>query len=78
MLARHVDLGAADPYVVLGIERGLPFAEVRRRYHRLVAESHPDRMIARGVPEEFISIATSRLAAINAAYETIERGLRAA
>jgi len=78
MLARHVDLGKADPYVVLGIERGLPFSEVRRRYHRLVAESHPDRMIARGVPEEFIAIATTRLAAINAAYESIERGLRAA
>ena len=78
ILARHVDLGAADPYVVLGIERGLPFKEVRRHYRRLVAENHPDRLIARGVPEEFIKIATTRIAAINAAYEMIERGLRAA
>ncbi|RWE83627.1 DnaJ family molecular chaperone [Mesorhizobium sp.] len=76
ILARHVDLGAADPYVVLGIERGKTFEEVRRRYRKLVSDNHPDRLIARGLPQEFIKIATSRIAAINAAYEMIERGLR--
>ena len=60
------------------LNAALPFDEVRRRYRRLVADNHPDRLIARGVPEEFIAIATTRLAAINAAYELIERGLRAA
>lgn len=78
ILARHVHLGASDPYVVLGVTRGSPFDEIRRRYHRLVAENHPDRLIARGVPEEFIAIATTRIAAINGAYELIERALRAA
>jgi len=76
ILARHVDLGEADPYVVLGIERGRPFDEVRRRYRKLVSDNHPDRLIARGMPVEFITIATTRLAAINTAYEMIERGLR--
>ena len=42
-----------------------------------MAANHPDRLIARGLPEEFIKIATTRIAAINAAYETIERGLQA-
>jgi DnaJ like chaperone protein len=78
ILARHVSLGAADPYAVLGIERGTPFDEVRQRYRRLVAENHPDRLVARGVPEEFLAIATTRIAAINAAYELIERGRKAA
>ena len=32
--------------------------------------------LARGLPEEFIKIATTRIAAINAAYEMIERGLK--
>lgn len=76
MLARHVDLGAADPYAVLGIERGRPFEDVRKRYRKLVAENHPDKVIARGLPQEFVAIATTRIAAINAAYELIERGLR--
>jgi len=75
IMARHVHLGAADPYVILGIERGRPFAEVRKRYRQLVADNHPDRLIGRGLPQEFIKIATARLAAINAAYETIERDL---
>ena len=75
IMARHVDLGAGDPYRVLGIERGVPFAEVRKRYRKLVADNHPDRLVARGLPQEFINIATKRLAAINAAYEAIEREL---
>jgi DnaJ like chaperone protein len=78
ILARHLDLGDADPYAILGIDREAPFDEVRKHYRRLVANNHPDRLIARGLPQEFIAIATTRLAAINAAYELIERGLRAA
>jgi DnaJ like chaperone protein len=78
ILARHVNLGAADPYVVLGVTRGSSLDEIRRHYHRLVAENHPDRLIARGVPQEFIAIATTRIAAINGAFEVIERALRAA
>jgi DnaJ like chaperone protein len=78
ILARHLDLGDADPYAVLGIDHAAPFDEVRKHYRRLVANNHPDKLMARGVPQEFIAIATTRLAAINAAYELIERGLRAA
>ena len=34
-------------------------------------ENHPDKLIARGVPKEFITIATNKLAAINEAYAQI-------
>jgi DnaJ like chaperone protein len=78
ILARHVSLGPADPYVVLGIERGRSLDEVKKQYRKLVAANHPDRLIARGVPEEFVRIATARIAAINAAFESIERGFRPA
>lgn len=73
ILARHVHGGADDPYIVLGLERGAGFDVVRSAYRRLVVENHPDRLIARGVPEEFVAIANGRLAAINSAYEMIER-----
>ncbi|MBA3448220.1 MAG: DnaJ family molecular chaperone [Pseudaminobacter sp.] len=76
ILARHLDLGETDPYTVLGIERGKPFEDIRKHYRKLVANNHPDKLIARGLPEEFIAIATTRVAAINAAYEIIERGFR--
>ncbi len=76
ILARHVDIGEGDPYAVLGVVRGSTFEDIRRRYRKLVADNHPDRLIARGLPAEFIAIATTRLAAINTAYEMIERGMR--
>jgi DnaJ like chaperone protein len=74
--ARHVVPEEGDPYVILGVERSLALVEIRRRYRKLAAENHPDKLIARGVPEECIVIATERLAAINAAYERIERERR--
>lgn len=75
--ARHVRR-ADDPYLILGLDRDLPDRELKRRYRALVAENHPDREIARGLPAEAIRIATERLAAINAAWERVaaERGLR--
>lgn len=76
ILARHANLGDADPYLILGVERGSPLEDVKKRYRKLVAANHPDKLIARGLPQEFIRIATTRIAAINAAYETIERGYR--
>lgn len=77
ILARHV-IGETDPWAVLGVTRDMSFEEVRRRYLRLVSDNHPDRMIARGVPEEFLALANDRMAAFNAAYQTIERGRVAA
>jgi len=38
-----------------------------------VRENHPDKLIARGVPEEFIRLATDKLAVINAAFDKIEK-----
>ena len=62
-----------DPYLVLDADRSWDFERLRRHYRRLVVENHPDRLIARGVPEEFVRIANDRLAAINAAWDKIER-----
>lgn len=74
---RHVLPEEGDPYAIIGLDRGLAFDELRRQYRRLAADSHPDRLIARGVPPEFIAIANQRLAAINAAWDRIEAELRA-
>ena len=78
IVSRHAVAGEVDPWRVLGLELGAPFDQVRAQYRRMAAENHPDRLIARGVPEEFLAIANRRLAAINAAYETIERSRRPA
>jgi DnaJ like chaperone protein len=76
VMARHLHL-ADDPYAVLGVDRDVDEDALKRHYRRMVAEHHPDREIARGLPPEAIRIATERLAAINAAYERIVRERRA-
>jgi DnaJ like chaperone protein len=47
------------------------------QYHRLVTENQPNEFLLRGMPKEFLSIATEKMAAINDAYATIakERGV---
>ncbi|HEY1961714.1 MAG TPA: DnaJ family molecular chaperone [Rhizomicrobium sp.] len=67
-----------DPYVILGVAHDAGEEEIKRTYRMLVRENHPDRLIARGVPAEFVKLATEKLAVINAAYDKveIERGFR--
>jgi DnaJ like chaperone protein len=68
---RFVPDAEPDPWDVLGIPPGTPVEEARAAWRQLVRESHPDRMIARGVPEEAVKLAEKRLVAINRAWEEI-------
>lgn len=68
--------GGDNPFGVLGLSPHASDAEIKARHRKLATENHPDRLIARGVPEELIMAANRKLAAINAAYDAIrkERG----
>ena len=70
--ARHMDAGIGNPHAILGADPNWDFDQLKAHYRRRVAESHPDRLIARGVPQEFVVIANDRLASINAAWDRIE------
>jgi len=78
--ASHFGPDAADPYAILGVAHDAGDLEIKRTYRMLVRENHPDSLIARGVPEEFVKLANDKLAAINTAYDRIEkeRGWRVA
>ena len=71
LLARHAGSGDEDAYAVLGADPDWDNETLKRHYRALVRENHPDRMIARGVPEEFLKIASDRLAGINKAWDQI-------
>jgi len=66
-----------NPYDALRLTPQATDEEIKRQYRKLVADNHPDKLMGRGVPAEFVEIATRKLAAINAAYDVIakERGL---
>ncbi len=69
--ARFVADTLPDPYDVLGIPPEASLAEARSAWKQAVRDSHPDRMVARGVPEEAVRLAEQRLIAINAAWDEI-------
>ena len=69
--------GAADAYAVLGVEPGASDDELRAAHRKLVVTYHPDKLASKGLPEEFMELANDRLAAINAAYETVTKERRA-
>jgi DnaJ like chaperone protein len=71
--ASHFGPDAADPYAILGVDCDAGDDEIKRTYRMLVRENHPDSLIARGVPAEFIGLATEKLAAINGAYKKIQK-----
>ncbi|MGE3142717.1 MAG: TerB family tellurite resistance protein [Hyphomonadaceae bacterium] len=75
--ATNLGPDADDPYAVLGLLPGAALAEARQAWRRLAAENHPDRMIQRGAPPEFVAIATEKAAAINAAFARIKAELAA-
>lgn len=74
--AQFVAGAARDPYQVLGVAPDAPMAQVRAAWARLVRETHPDQMIARGVPPEAIKLAERRLVAINQAWADIQAGAK--
>ena len=68
---RAIPGSAADPYMVLGVDPDDDLATIRKKWRQIVKETHPDRMIARGVPTEAVELATHRLASVNEAWEKI-------
>lgn len=64
-------------YKVLGVSAQASDDDVKAAYKKLVREYHPDKLMAKGVPEDFIKIANEKMSEINNAYDEIskERGL---
>jgi DnaJ like chaperone protein len=76
--AGHAGVDEADPYAVLGVSHNADDDAVRAAWRELIRENHPDKLIAQGMPEDFIAVATEKMAAINAAWDKIRelRGLK--
>jgi DnaJ like chaperone protein len=71
--AANMGPDTSDPYAILGIPRDVSNDDLKSAYRKLVRENHPDRLVAQGMPQEFIELANERLATINAAYDRIRQ-----
>ena len=67
-----------DAYAALGLSRGASDAEVKKAYRRLMSQHHPDKLVAKGLPEEMMKVAAQKTHEIKQAYEIIReaRGIR--
>ena len=68
----NINNSDSDPYKVLGVNRSSNNNEIRKKWIKLNKEHHPDNLIAKGMPKEFIKQSNKELAAINIAYDKIK------
>lgn len=62
-----------DAYAALGVSPDVDERHLKRAYRKLMSEHHPDKLIARGVPEDMLKVATERAQEIQGAYDMIRR-----
>jgi DnaJ like chaperone protein len=61
-----------DAYAMLNISPDSSDAEVKKAYRRLLSQHHPDKLVAKGLPEEMMKIAAQKTHEIRQAYEQIK------
>lgn len=63
----------ADAYRALGVSAAASDREIKTAYRKLMSQHHPDKLIAQGVPENMVKLATEKSQEIQAAYELIQK-----
>jgi DnaJ like chaperone protein len=61
----------AEAYEVLGVTHGASDGEVTKAYRRLMNQNHPDKLVAKGLPESMMKVAEEKTRQIRAAYELL-------
>ena len=62
-----------DYFKTLGVDENASFSEIKKAYLKKRKEFHPDTLIGKGLPEEFIEKAKEKFIEIQEAYEELEK-----
>jgi len=62
-----------NPYIILGCDPNEDLQTIRKKYIQLSKEHHPDVLMSKGLPKELMAESEKKLAAINSAYDKIEK-----
>ncbi|WP_299204905.1 co-chaperone DjlA [uncultured Amphritea sp.] len=60
-----------ESYGVLGVAESVSDAELKKAYRRLMSQHHPDKLVAKGLPEDMMQLAKEKTQEIQAAYDRI-------
>lgn len=66
----------AKAYKVLGVSANASAADVKKAYRKLMSQHHPDKLMAKGLPEEKMQIAKEQTQKIQTAYDLINKARR--
>ena len=65
------EMNDRDAYALLGLDPSADDRAVKKAYRRLMNQHHPDKLVAKGMPEEMLAMATEKTRKIRAAYDHI-------
>ena len=63
----------ADAYTALGTTESASDRDVKQAYRRLMSQYHPDKLIAEGMPEDMVKMATERTQEVQNAWEQVRK-----
>lgn len=71
--AARDEMPLENAYAILGVDSSMSDVELKKSYRRLMSQHHPDKLVAKGLPEQMIKDATEKTQQIKAAYERIKK-----
>ena len=76
--AKSSQVSLDDAYQVLCVNANASDAEVKKAYRKMMSQHHPDKLAAKGLPDDMIEVAKEKTQEIQSAWELIknERGIK--
>jgi len=62
-----------NAYKLLGVKKDTPARDIKKAYKKLMAQHHPDKLVAKGLPPEMMEAAKQKTQDIQAAYELVSK-----
>ncbi len=61
-----------EQYKILGCKKSDPVEIIKQNYRKLVSDYHPDKLVAKKLPEDFMKFANEKFKTIQQAYEAVK------
>jgi len=65
--------GLTQAYGVLGVDQDCDAKSLKMAYRKLMSQHHPDKLVARGLPDEMMQLAKEKTQEIQAAYDAVKK-----